>query len=139
MRPVGTSGTEPSRRSDAGGRAAARFVARPGLWVPTAYLAEGIPFALVIWVAGTMFKDQGFGDSKITATTASIGIVWSLKPLWAPALEMYRTKRAWVVICQVTMAAALAAIVAILHGRADYFAPVVALLWLIAFLSASQD
>ena len=38
----------------------------PFAWVPTAYLAEGIPFAMVIWVAGTMFKDLGHSDSEIT-------------------------------------------------------------------------
>ena len=31
-------------------------------WVPSAYFAEGIPFAMVIWVAGTMFKDLGHSD-----------------------------------------------------------------------------
>ena len=47
---------------------------RAGSWVPTAYLAEGIPFAMVIWVAGTMFKDLGRSDAEITLGTASIGI-----------------------------------------------------------------
>ena len=48
-------------------------VRRPWLWVPTAYLAEGIPFAMVIWVAGTMLKDLGHSDGQITLATASIG------------------------------------------------------------------
>ena len=38
--------------------------ARAGSWVPTAYLAEGIPFAMVIWVAGTLFKDLGRSDAR---------------------------------------------------------------------------
>src|SRR5438105_2757646 len=32
---------------------------RPGTWVPTAYLAEGIPSALVVWVAGMLQEDRG--------------------------------------------------------------------------------
>src|SRR5216110_4086152 len=72
----------------------------PAFWVPSAYLAEGIPFAMVIWVAGTMFKDLGHSDGEITLATASIGIVWSLKPLWAAFLDMYRTKRFFVLAMQ---------------------------------------
>ncbi|MBC8073223.1 MAG: MFS transporter, partial [Deltaproteobacteria bacterium] len=53
---------------------------RPGTWVPTAYLAEGIPYAMVIWCAGTMFKDMGHSDGEITLATATVGIAWSLKP-----------------------------------------------------------
>ena len=53
-------------------------VRNPWSWVPTSYLAEGIPFAMVIWVAGTMFKDLGHTDGQITVASASIGIAWSL-------------------------------------------------------------
>ena len=68
----------------------------PFAWVPTAYLAEGIPFAMVIWVAGTLFKDLGHSDTEITVSTASVGIMWSLKPLYAGFLDMFKTKRFWV-------------------------------------------
>jgi PAT family beta-lactamase induction signal transducer AmpG len=38
-----------------------------------------------------MYKDLGHSDGQITLATASIGIAWSLKPLWAAFLDMYRT------------------------------------------------
>src|SRR5438552_5418840 len=82
--------------------------AHPVAWVPSSYFAEGIPFAMVIWVAGTMFKDLGHSDGEITLATASIGIAWSLKPLWAAFLDMYRTKRFFVLSMQFAMAALLA-------------------------------
>ena len=75
----------------------------PLTWVPSSYLAEGIPFAMVIWVAGTMFKDLGHSDSEITVSTASIGIMWSLKPLYAGFLDMFKTKRFWVIAMQLVM------------------------------------
>src|SRR6516225_9822062 len=87
-----------------------RRAASPAAWVPSAYLAEGVPFAMVIWVAGTMFKDLGHSDSEITLGTASIGIVWSLKPLWAAFLDMARTKRFWVLLSEALMCAALATV-----------------------------
>src|SRR5580698_121841 len=80
----------------------------PGVWVLTAYLAEGIPFAMVIWVAGTMFKDLGRSDPEITVGTASIGIAWSLKPFWAAFLDMARTKKFWVILTELTVAVLLA-------------------------------
>ena len=111
---------------------------RAGLWVPTAYLAEGIPFAMVIWVAGTMFKDLGRSDTEITVGTASIGITWSLKPFWAPFLDMARTKKFWVVATELAMALLLAA-EALAVRVPGAFHSVLAILWLVAFASATQD
>lgn len=111
---------------------------RAGRWVPTAYLAEGIPFAMVIWVAGTMFKDLGRSDAEITVGTASIGLAWSMKPLWAPLLDMARTKRFWVIAAELVVAALLAGAALALRAP-DYFPAVLGLLWVMAFAAASQD
>lgn len=108
------------------------------MWVPSSYLAEGIPFAMVIWVAGTMFKDLGHSDSEITVYTASIGTMWSLKPFYAGFLDMFRTKKFWVLSMEFVMAAVL-----LLWGAAlalpNYFMVIILLLWLLAFASATQD
>ncbi|MBN8504615.1 MAG: MFS transporter [Burkholderiales bacterium] len=110
----------------------------PWTWVPTAYLAEGIPFALVIWVAGTMFKDMGHSDSEITLATASIGIAWSLKPFWAAFLDMYRTKKFFVLAMEGLMALLLCGI-AVALPLPNYFQITIAVLWVMAFASATQD
>lgn len=113
-------------------------VRRPGWWVPTSYIAEGIPFAMVIWVSATMFKDLGYTDTQITLSTASIGIVWSLKPFWAAFLDMYLTKKFWVIAMECFMAALLALAAAALR-LPDYFPVVIAVLWVLGFASATQD
>ena len=110
----------------------------PFAWVPTAYLAEGIPFAMVIWVAGTMFKDLGHTDSEITLSTASIGIMWSLKPLYAGFLDMFKTKRFWVIAMQLVLAGLLG-LWATSLALPNYFIVAILLLWLLAFASATQD
>lgn len=110
----------------------------PWAWVPTAYLAEGIPFAMVIWVAGTMFKDLGHSDGQITLATASIGLAWSLKPFWAAFLDMYRSKKFFVLAMEVLMALLLAGI-ALCLPLPNYFQITVAVLWVLAFASATQD
>lgn len=113
-------------------------VRNPWLWVPSSYLAEGIPFAMVIWVAGTMFKDLGHTDGQITVATASIGIAWSLKPFWAAFLDMYKTKKFFVLLMELLMAGLLAGIAACLP-LPNYFQITIAVLWVMAFASATQD
>jgi MFS transporter, PAT family, beta-lactamase induction signal transducer AmpG len=113
-------------------------VRHPAFWVPSAYLAEGIPFAMVIWVAGTMFKDLGHSDGEITLATASVGIMWSLKPLYAGFLDMFRTKKFWVLSMEFAMAVLLG-LMAFSLSLPNYFHVIIGLLWLIAFASATQD
>src|SRR5262245_49264397 len=104
-----------------------RQLARPSAWVPSAYVAEGIPFAIVIWVAGTMFKDLGHSDAEITLATASIGLAWSLKPLWAAFLDMFKTKKFFVLSMQFLLAALLV-LLALALRLPGYFQVIVGLL-----------
>ena len=113
-------------------------VFHPLAWVPSNYIAMGIPFSMVIWVAGTMFKDLGHSDAEITVATASIGIVWSLKPLWAGFLDMFKTKKFFVLSMEFVMGAlfALMGLALLVEG---YFATIIGIMWLVAFASATQD
>jgi len=113
-------------------------IRNPWSWVPTSYLSEGIPFALVIWVAGTMLKDLGHSDSEITLATASVGIAWSLKPFWAAFLDMFKTKKFFVLWMEVVMAVLLCGI-AVALPLPNYFQITIAVLWVMAFCSATQD
>jgi MFS transporter, PAT family, beta-lactamase induction signal transducer AmpG len=113
-------------------------VRHPLAWVPTAYIAEGIPFAMVIWVVGTMFKQLGHSDGQITLATASVGIAWSLKPFWAAFLDMYKTKKFFVITMEILMAVVIAAI-ALALPLPNYFQVIIASLWVLAFASATQD
>lgn len=113
-------------------------VRSPGFWVPSMYLAMGIPFAMVNWAAGTMFKDLGYSDTAITAATGSIVVVWSLKPFWAEFLDMSWTKRRWVLAMEGLLCAILA-FTAIALQLPNYFAVVIGALWVLAFASATQD
>lgn len=110
----------------------------PLAWVPSAYFAEGVPFAMVIWVAGTLFKDLGHADGDITMATASVGIAWSLKPLWAAFLDMARTKRFFVLTMEILMCGLLAAMALALPLPGN-FQIIIAILWALAFASATQD
>jgi MFS transporter, PAT family, beta-lactamase induction signal transducer AmpG len=116
----------------------AQRVGSPLAWVPSLYIAMGIPFSLVIWVAGTMFKNLGISDTKIALATGSVGIAWSLKPFWASFLDMYRTKKFWVLSMELAIAVLLGLMAAVLP-LPNYFQIIIGILWVMAFASSTQD
>jgi PAT family beta-lactamase induction signal transducer AmpG len=73
---------------------------KPAFWVPTLYTAEGLPFVIVNVVSVLMYKSLGISDAKIAFFTSLVTIPWALKPLWGPILEMFRTKKDFVIATQ---------------------------------------
>lgn len=111
----------------------------PFAWVPSLYLAMGIPFNVIMsGTAVRMYKDLGYGDGAITVALGSIGIAWSLKPLWAAFLDMYRTKRFFVLTMEFVISLLLAA-VALTLPLPGFFQISIAVLWVTAFASSTQD
>jgi len=72
----------------------------PAAWVPTLYTAEGLPFVIVAMVTSLMYTSLGISNARITFWTGLIMIPWSLKPIWGPILEMFRTKKDFVLVTQ---------------------------------------
>ena len=60
----------------------------PLAWVPTLYLAQGLPFYSVALVAGLMFKSMGVPNEQIARWTGVLGLAWVFKALWSPFLEL---------------------------------------------------
>jgi PAT family beta-lactamase induction signal transducer AmpG len=69
----------------------------PARWVPTLYFAEGLPFVAIAMVSALMYKNMGIADAQITFWTSLVMLPWTLKPLWGPLLEMFKTKKYFVV------------------------------------------
>ncbi len=111
---------------------------RPFLWVPSLYLAMGIPYNVVNGTAVRMYKSLGYADSQITVAIGSIGIAWSLKPLWAAFLDMYKTKKFFVLAMELLCGVLFGAI-ALSVGTPGFFSMSIALLWVAAFASSTQD
>lgn len=72
----------------------------PISWVPTAYFAMGLPFVVLNMVTVLMFKGLEVDDKLITFWTSLILLPWTLKPLWSPFLELFRTKKFFVIVTQ---------------------------------------
>lgn len=72
----------------------------PVAWVPTVYFAMGMPFVVLNMVTALMFKGLGISDAQIAFWTSVIMFPWTIKPLWSPFLEMFKTKKFFVVLTQ---------------------------------------
>ena len=110
----------------------------PSLWVPTLYFAEGLPFYAVNMMALIFYSRMGVSNATITATVSLLGLPWSLKPLWSPFLEMYKTKKFFVVLMEFVGGLSLG-VLALCLPLPGYFRYSVALLAVIAFCSSTHD
>jgi len=110
----------------------------PWSWVPSGYFAEGIPYVMITWVAATMFKDLGHSDTEITFWVGNITLMWSLKPLWAVFLDMFKTKK-WIVLAMEFGMVGLLVLVGFCLPMSSYFLISIGVLWMMAFASATQD
>lgn len=111
---------------------------RPFVWVPSLFLAMGIPFNVINGTSSTMFKSFGLTDGQITVGLGNIVLAWSLKPFWAAFLDMYKTKKFFVLMTEL-ICAVLFAGVAFCLPLPNYFQITIAILWVAAFASSTQD
>src|SRR5512146_966939 len=84
--------------------------ASPFLWVPTSYLAMGLIYSTVGAVANIMFFNMGM-DPKQAAFWSSF-LIWPyvIKLLWAPAVELYGTKKLFVLSAQALLVVMVACV-----------------------------
>lgn len=110
----------------------------PVWWVPTAYFAMGLPFIAVNLVSTFMFKDLGISDTQIAFWTSVIMMPWTLKFLWSPFLEMYRTKKFFVVVTQL-LSGLLFGLVAFSLKFDYFFAISISTMAMVALSGATHD
>lgn len=110
----------------------------PITWVPTAYFAMGLPFVVLNMVTVLMFKGLGVDDKLITFWTSLILLPWTLKPLWSPFLELFKTKKFFVVTTQLITGVTFG-LVAFSLNLPHFFSISIALLAIIAFSGATHD
>lgn len=112
--------------------------AHPAWWVPTLYFAEGLPMITVSVVAALMYKNLGISNKDIAIYTGSLYLPWSTKFAWAPLLDMFKTKRHWVIGTEFAMAITLSC-VALALPLPSFMGITLAFFWVTGFLSATQD
>jgi PAT family beta-lactamase induction signal transducer AmpG len=105
-------------------------------WVVLLYFAEGFPYGVFLEVWSVYFRAHGV-SLKAIGLISLLGLPWTVKFLWAPLVDRYGDRRAWIAVCLVVMGVLLA-----IHPLFDPAHPGIPL-WTVLFLftlaSATQD
>ena len=110
----------------------------PWAWIPSLYFAQGIPYVVVMTLSTVMYKNLGLSNTDIALYTSWLYLPWVIKPLWSPIVDLFRTKRFWIVTLQFAIAIAFALVAFTLPGP-KFFQFSLAVFWLLAFSSATHD
>ena len=111
---------------------------RPWAWIPTLYFAQGIPYVVVMTLSTVVYKNLGISNTDIALYTSWLYLPWVIKPLWSPLVDMFGTKRRWIVTLQFVIGVAFALVALTLPGP-EFFRLSLAVFWLMAFASATHD
>ena len=98
----------------------------------------GLPFVVLNMVAAILYKDMGVSDAQIAFWTSLIMWPWTIKFLWSPFLELYRTKKFFVVATQL-LSGVLFGLAALALQLPSFFAVTIALFAVVAFSGATHD
>ncbi|MCE5211742.1 MAG: MFS transporter, partial [Deltaproteobacteria bacterium] len=110
----------------------------PWTWVPSLYLAESIPYTIAMTVSVVLYKDLGLSNTEIAFYTSWLYLPWVIKPLWSPFVDIFRTKRFWILAMQLAIGASLGC-VALTLPTTDFVRYSLAVFWIMAFSSATHD
>ena len=81
---------------------------------------------------------MGLTDTEIGLYTGWLGLPWIIKPLWSPFVDLYKTKRWWVLLTQFLLGSSLAGIAFTLNTD-FWFQGTMFCFFLMAFSSATHD
>ena len=98
----------------------------------------GLPFVALSTSSSIMYKNMGISDSQIAFWTSIIMLPWSIKPLWGPFLEMYKTRTFFVYTTQI-FTGCLFGLVALTLKADHFFSLSIAVLSIIAFSGSTHD
>lgn len=111
---------------------------KPWYWIPVLNFASGLPYAIIISVSVIMYKNLGINNEDIGIYTSLLYLPWVIKPLWSPFIDLYSTKRKWFLSMQLLISLAFL-IVGLTIPLSNFFVISLAVFWVAAFASASND
>jgi PAT family beta-lactamase induction signal transducer AmpG len=111
---------------------------KPWFWIPLLNFASGLPYAVIISVSVIMYKNLGISNEDIGVYTSLLYLPWVIKPLWSPFIELHGTKRKWFLSMQLLISVAFL-LVGFTIPASGFFIMTLAIFWVAAFASASND
>lgn len=109
----------------------------PTTWVSVLYFAEGFPYTVVNLMSVIFLKDLG-ASNQLIGLTSFLYLPWTLKGLWGPVVDLYSTKRRWILWMEV-ICIFLFLLLAVCAFTSDIIVISIAIFALIAFASATHD
>ncbi|MEA5564539.1 MFS transporter [Anabaena sp. UHCC 0399] len=110
----------------------------PWEYIPTLYFTSGVPYVIINTVSVIFYKKLGISNSQIALWTSFLYLPWVIKMFWGPIVDIYSTKRKWILSTQLAMCCCLG-IVAFCLQLPNFFFISLAALTLGAFISATYD
>lgn len=110
----------------------------PWFWIPLLNFASGFPYIIITSVSVLMYKKLGINNEEIGIYTSLLYLPWVIKPLWSPFIDLHGTKRKWFLFMQLLISIAFL-IVGFTIPQSNFFLLSLALFWVAAFASASND
>jgi PAT family beta-lactamase induction signal transducer AmpG len=110
----------------------------PWFWIPVLNFASGFPYVIIISVSVLMYKNLGISNEEIGLYTSLLYLPWVVKPLWSPFIDLHGTKRNWFLSMQLFISIAFL-IVGFIIPTTNFFILSLAVFWVAAFASASND
>ena len=110
----------------------------PWWWIPTLYVAEGLPYFAVNTLTVLMYVNLGISKSEMTFFTGWLYLPWVIKPFWSPFVDIFGSKRGWTIVMQLLIALSMGA-VGFLLPTSTFFSTTLVVFWLMAFFSATHD
>ena len=111
----------------------------PWAWVPSLYLAEGLPYGMVVIASVIMYTNLGLETDKAVFYTSLLYLPWIIKPFWSPFVDILRTKRWWIFTMQLLIGVGFAGIAFTIPTGNFYVQATLAFFWLLSFSSATHD
>lgn len=115
-----------------------RRATSPWWWIPTLYVAEGLPYFAVNTLTILVYIQLGISKAEMAFYTGWLYLPWVIKPFWSPFVDIIGTKRGWTIAMQLLMALSLGC-VAFFLPTSFFFSATLCCFWMTAFFSATHD
>lgn len=110
----------------------------PWWWIPTLYIAEGLPYFAVNTLTVLMYVNMGISKTEMAFFTGWLYLPWVIKPFWSPFVDIIGSKRGWTLAMQALLALSMGAVGLLLPTSGFFFSTLI-VFWLMAFFSATHD
>lgn len=118
--------------------ATSRLRSIPFLWVPSGYFTMALTSMALTSSTAIMFKNLGLGNAQAAEYASLLLLIYTVKPLFAPIVELYRTKKFFVLWSQVAVGVGFVG-AALIMQLSNPIIFLMTVFLIVSFFGATQD